>query len=158
MRQVDTGSYISMLRELVQQGQEVSVPISGNSMMPFLIHNRDTVFFRKPDRPLKVGDIVFHQRRNGQYIMHRICRIKKEGIYTVGDAQQVIEGPLQENQIFGLVTAVRRKGKTVTAGNFWWEFFRHVWIRIIPCRHFLMRLYGIRIPQKQGGSHDAAKE
>lgn len=154
MKQVDTQSYISMLRELVEQGHEVSLPIAGNSMLPFLIHNRDAVYFRKPERPLRVGDMVFYQRKNGQYIMHRICRITKDGIYTVGDAQQLIEGPLQETQIFARVTAVLRKGKRIGPGSFWWEFFEHIWIRIIPCRHALMRLYGIRFTPGKGEDHD----
>ena len=74
--------------------------------------------------------------------MHRICKVKEEGYFIVGDAQQVIEGPVQESQIFGLVTKVKRKGKWIGPKDFWWEFFEHVWIRLIPLRHILMRVYG----------------
>lgn len=33
-----------------------------------------------------------------------------------------------------LVTAVRRKGKLLQPGSFWWDFFEKVWIRVIPLR------------------------
>ena len=55
MKIVDTREYVSMLRELTEQGHEVNMIISGSSMTPFLIHQRDVIFFRKPDRKLKKG-------------------------------------------------------------------------------------------------------
>ena len=77
--------------------------------------------------------------------MHRIWKVKPEGLYIVGDAQTVIEGPVAEEQVFAIVTRVQRKGKWIMPGDFWWEFFEHVWIHIIPFRHVMMRLYaGIR--------------
>ena len=66
--------------------------------------------------------------------MHRICRVRPEGFYLVGDAQTEIEGPIRREQIFGRVVSVRRKGRRIGPGNFWWEFFEHVWIRVIPLR------------------------
>lgn len=141
MREVDTQEFVSVLKELVEEGHQVSLLISGSSMAPFLIHHRDTIYFKQPDRELKVGDMVFYQRRNGKYVMHRICRIRPEGFYMIGDAQKEIEGPLQREQIFGLVTAVVRKGKLIRPGDFWWEFFARVWLRIIPLRGLISRLY-----------------
>ena len=80
MKQVDTYEYVYVLKELVEEGREVSMIISGSSMSPFLCHERDRVFFKAPDRPLRVGDMVFFQRRSGQYVLHRICKVK-DGSY-----------------------------------------------------------------------------
>ena len=111
-------------------------------MSPFLGHARDTIYFQKPDRKLRRGDIVFYQRLGGQFVMHRICRVTEDGYYMVGDAQTEIEGPLKREQIFALITKVNRKGKWIGPGNFWWEFFEHVWIRMIPLRPMICRFYG----------------
>lgn len=140
-RVVDTAAYISMLRELTEEGNEVPLLISGNSMSPFLIHDRDTIRFKKPDRPLRVGDMVFFQRDNGRFVMHRIWKRVPAGYMIVGDAQTVPEGPIREDQIFGLVTGVCRKGRWIAAGNFWWGFFAHVWIRILRPRRWIIGLY-----------------
>ena len=142
MRLIDTTEYVSVLRELTEAGQEVCMRISGNSMSPFLIHGRDSICFRKPDRPLKAGDMVFFQRMSGQYVMHRICKVRPEGYYIIGDAQQEIEGPVKQEQIFALIEKVNRKGKWIGPGDFWWEFFAHIWLRVIPLRQILMKLYG----------------
>ena len=47
---MDTGEYLSMLRELTEEGREVGFRITGSSMNPFLVHLRDTAIFKKPDR------------------------------------------------------------------------------------------------------------
>lgn len=141
MKKVDTKEYVSMLRELTESGKEVSMLIAGNSMSPFLIHERDSICFKKPDRKLRRGDMVFYQRTSGQYVMHRIYKVSAEGYYIVGDAQQDIEGPVKREQIFALITRVRRKGKWIAPGDFWWEFFEHVWIRMVPVRRLIIGSY-----------------
>ncbi len=141
MKVVETKPYISALRELTEAGKEVPLLISGNSMAPFLIHERDTIFFRKPERRLKKGDIVFFQRRDGTFVLHRIYRVRPEGFYIVGDAQTAVEGPVMENQIFAVVTKVRRKGKLISYGDFWWDFFAYVWIRMLPLRRPVLKAY-----------------
>lgn len=140
-RMVDTREYLDVLRGLTEEGKEVSLLISGSSMAPFLIHGRDSVYFRKPDRELKKGDIVFFQRESGRYVMHRICRVKKDGYYLVGDGQTEVEGPIRKEQIFGLIYCVKRKGRKIQPGDFWWEFFAHVWLLFRPIRPALTGVY-----------------
>lgn len=141
---VDIYQYLPVLQELTEQGKEVSLLITGNSMSPFLVHERDYIFFKKPDCPLQKGDMVFYRRLTGQYVMHRICRVCPDGTYDmIGDGQCNIEHHIFRKQIFGLVTKVQRKGKLISTGNFWWEFFRHFWLQIIPLRMPLLRVYSL---------------
>ena len=142
-RVVDTNEYVTVLRELAEEGRVVSMLIAGSSMSPFLCHNRDYIYFTKPDRELRRGDMVFYQRDTGQYVMHRVYKRKKDGYYMVGDAQTQIEGPLRGDQIFARIIKVKRKGRIIEPGNFWWEFFEHVWIRIIPLRKVIEKLYSL---------------
>ena len=98
MKTVDTKEYISMLRTLIEEGKQVSMIISGSSMAPFLIHARDHIYLKSPSGELRKGDMVFYQRSNGEYVMHRIYNVKNEEYYLIGDAQTVIEGPIQREQ------------------------------------------------------------
>lgn len=152
MKVVDTREYVDMLRELTEQGKEVSMLVAGSSMTPFLGHQRDHIYFKKPDKPLRRGDMVFYQRATGQYVMHRIWKVKPEGYYIVGDAQTEIEGPVQRKQIFAIITKVQRKGKWIEAGDFWWEFFEKVWIRMVPVRPTAMKIYGVICRLKRNGN------
>ena len=116
MKMMDTRAYVGMLKELVEQGREVRMVISGSSMAPFLIHGRDSIFFRAPERELRRGDIVFYERPGGQFVVHRICRVHADGYDIIGDAQTEIEHHVQRKQIFARVTKVERKENTCT-GN-----------------------------------------
>ena len=149
MKVVDTKAYVSLMRELTEEGKEVCIVITGNSMSPFLVHQRDLICLKKTERKLRKGDMVFYQRQNGQYVMHRIFKVRPDGYYIVGDAQREIEGPISEEQIFGLITKVRRKDRWIGPGDFWWEFLEHVWIRVVPFRRYLSGLYGW-ITKKRG--------
>ena len=141
MRNVDTRQYVSMLRELVHDGKEVSMLITGSSMSPFLLTHKDTICFKSPWRPLRRGDMVFYERLSGQFVMHRIYKVRNEGLYIVGDAQHEIEGPVDPDQVFGLVTKVNRRGKWIGPNDFWWKFYEHIWIRLVSLRPVIFRLY-----------------
>lgn len=143
MRSVDTREYLSAMENLIVQGETVSIPVSGFSMNPFLADKRDAVLVKRPERDLKRGDIVLYKRRNGQYILHRIWRVKREGYFMVGDAQTGIEGPIKHDQIIGLVEKIRRKGKWIDETDFLWKFFEKIWIRILPLRPVLCKGYSV---------------
>ena len=132
-------------RILAEEPEITALPliISGASMTPFLIPGRDTVYLSRLERPVRRGDILLYQRDNGQYVLHRVWRVEKDGTFTiVGDAQKELERGIREDQIIAIVTSVIRKGQRMGPGGFWWEFFEKVWIRMIPVRHLIWRLYG----------------
>lgn len=133
-----------VLRELLSQGRQVPLVITGNSMSPFLVHERDEILISPPDRAWQKGDMAFFQRRDGHYVMHRIVKVNAKGeCFFVGDGQRMIEGPIEQEQIFGKIVSVKRKGKWIGPGNFWWEFFEHVWLNVIFLRPLLCKLYSL---------------
>ena len=153
IKKVDTDLYLGAVKEILKEGREVPLILTGNSMSPFLVHERDKILISRVDRPLKKGDMAFFQRASGQYVMHRIRFVRpgkngKKQYYFIGDAQTVTEGPIEEDQIFGLITAVCRKGKWLRPGNFWWEFFRLVWLHMIPLRRTAIKIYSLVCPGK----------
>ena len=139
--EIYANEYMKAIRELVEEGRRMSLVVSGHSMTPLLVSGRDRIWFEKPKRKMKKGDMVFYNRTDGQFVMHRICKVKPEGFYIVGDAQSEIEGPVLPEQIFAIVTEAERKGKRIGPGDFWWEFFEHVWIHIIPFRTLIKKIY-----------------
>lgn len=129
------------LLSLLEETESVPLVISGSSMTPFLAHGRDTVYLSKVTRPLKRGDMILYRRDSGAYILHRILKAEN-GVYTlVGDAQNWLEPGIREDQVKALVTAVRRKEKLLKPGSFWWVFFEKIWIRMVPLRPRIVKLY-----------------
>lgn len=161
-RTVDNDLYLGMLKDLLAEGKSVSLVISGGSMTPFVVHARDSVFLEpappdvgrtsaaSADRAktsresvkLKRGDVVFYQRDNGMYVLHRIVRIAPDGSYVLcGDAQTILESGVCREQIFARAAAVRRKGKVKKPGSLYWFFFAQIWSRIIPFRRQILHVY-----------------
>lgn len=132
---------MDQLPGLLDDVESVPLVISGSSMTPFLVHGRDMVYLAKVKRPLKRGDMILYRRRGGAYVLHRICRVEGETYTLVGDAQTALEPGICPDQVLALVTAVRRKGKLLRSGSFWWDFFEKVWLRVIPLRPKILAGY-----------------
>ena len=140
LRVEDAQVLMPKLLALLEAVESVPLVISGNSMSPFLVHRRDAVYLSRIRRPLKKGDMILFQRDSGAYVLHRILRAENGAYTLIGDAQNWVE-PVREDQVLAMVTAVRRKDKLLKEGDFWWTFFEKVWIRMIPLRHPIMKLY-----------------
>ena len=109
--------------------------------------------YRRRPRQFHRGDMVFFQRQDGSYVMHRIHHLKEGKLYLVGDNQTEIEGPIDPEQVFGIVRKVIRNGKLLQKGDFWWDFFEKAWIRIVPLRSAAVKavsiVYKLRNRQKR---------
>lgn len=123
--------------------------ISGNSMSPFLIHGRDTVYLSRITRTPRRGDVVLYRRDNGKYILHRIHSVKGDTYTMIGDAQYGLEHGIRREQILAIMTSALRKGRLQRPGTFWWEFFAKVWLCMIPLRRPAMVLYTALKGRKQ---------
>ena len=133
-------------RILAEEPQVEALPliVSGSSMTPFLVPGRDTVYLSRLERPVQRGDILLYQRDSGQYVLHRVWKVEKDGSFTmVGDAQTELEPGIREEQIIAIVTLVIRKEKNIVPGDFWWEFFEKIWIRMVPLRRFVWKAYSL---------------
>ena len=137
---VDTREYVSVLKEMVEQGHEVSMTVAGTSMEPFLVHNRDKIYFKKPDGTIKKGDMVFYRRETGAYVMHRVIKVKKQQYYMAGDHQTFLEGPIKKKQIFAKIVSVERDGEWLTENDKLWKFYAVWWRRLFWIRKVVGKL------------------
>ena len=98
-------------RELLKDDSIEALPllISGNSMAPFLIHQRDTVYLSRLQKPLKKGDVVLYLRDNGSYVLHRIVQINNDQYSMIGDGQFHIEKGIRHD--LNLVHFLKMKQK-----------------------------------------------
>ena len=131
---------IPPLLALLDETPAVPLVISGNSMSPFLVHGRDTVYLSKLTQPPRRGDMILYRRDNGAYVLHRVYEAGST-CTMVGDAQTLLERGIRPDQLLARVSAVCRKGKHLEKGSFWWDFFEKVWIRSLSLRPVLVAAY-----------------
>lgn len=132
--------------ELRRHGQIVYTNV-GDSMMPLLRQNRDLMVIEKrPEGRCKKYDAVLYKRPNGQYVMHRILKVRSQDYVLCGDNRWWREFGVQDDWILGVLKAVVRDGKEIPVTDrkyqryvhLWCDFF---WIRaaILRTRHWLRR-------------------
>ena len=117
-----------------EQGQLVYTNV-GDSMYP-LIKPRDLLVIKKVTAPLKKNDIPLYKRDSGQYVLHRIVKIKNGEDYICGDNLAFIERGITDRHIIGVLTDIVREGRTIPVNSP--EFKSYV--KLLPLRRFIIRI------------------
>lgn len=108
---------LPILLKLLEEGQVIKIAPHGNSMFPFFLGDRDYLYISSRRQGLKRGDIALYRRVDGTYVVHRVHHVEHDentvGYYMLGDHQIWIEGPLAENQIYGVVEYFERRGRRI---------------------------------------------
>lgn len=97
----------------LEVSEEIAVLTAGRSMQPMLRQHRDVVIVKRVDRELKKGDVVLYPGKDGQYIFHRIIRIKKDGFIIRGDNNYFTERHIKRKDIVGILKEFYRDGKYI---------------------------------------------
>ena len=117
-----------------EQGQLVYTNV-GDSMYP-LIKPRDLLVIKKVTAPLKKNDIPLYKRDSGQYVLHRIVKIKNGEYYICGDNRAFIERGITDRHIIGVLTDMVREGRTIPVNSP--EFKSYV--KLLPLRRSIIRI------------------
>lgn len=143
MTVLDTNKYLDAVCRMIREGHEyVPVPIKGTSMRPFL-RNADFAYLIPLPRKLKRGDMVLYQRRNDQYVLHRIYKVLKNGNYLLLGDSQLEPEPVEHSQLRAKVAFVRCGGQECRPGSFRWWFFAVPWLRLAPWRPQIAKLLAL---------------
>ena len=73
---------------LVREGVSVTLPVNGNSMLPFIIGGKESVILQGPGL-IDVGDVVLAWVEGNRYVVHRIIRIDGNRVTLMGDGNLV---------------------------------------------------------------------
>jgi len=133
VKSVKSADLFPVVSELLQNNQKVRITVTGNSMMPFLRENRDSVELSAAGiNDLRFGQIALIRRNDGIYILHRVILKVKGSFYLAGDAQCRVEGPLMPDQLIAVVTNIWRKDKQISASNILWKILSFLWWIRLP--------------------------
>ena len=123
---------------ILAEGLPCRLVVTGNSMLPFLRHQLDTVILAPLSGPVRRGDILFYLRAPHLPILHRVCKIRPDGILLLcGDAQVGLE-PVPPDRILARVTAIDRNGKQVDCSSLTFRLTGLLWILLRPVRPYIL--------------------
>ncbi len=120
---------IDVIEEILASGGEFQMFPKGTSMLPLIVQNRDTVVLKRGfDVPAKKHDIAFYRRKNGQFVLHRVMKICKDGTYIMcGDNQIILEKGIESSQIIGYVSGINRNGKNLRLNGGLYKAYVFFW-------------------------------
>lgn len=95
-----------------KNGYHIST-IVGDSMMPMLRNRRDMVKIVPADRILKKHDLPLYRRPTGEYVLHRIIKVKKDHYIICGDNRVFVE-KVPFDWIIGVTESFFRDDKEIS--------------------------------------------
>ena len=111
----------------------------GDSMLPLIRQGKDLVLIsEKPEGRLKKYDVPLYKRDNGQYVLHRILKVRENDYVLCGDNRWQKETGISDRQIIGVLTAVIRNGKKLPTTDFRYRLYMHLWCDLFFVRAFLL--------------------
>ncbi|MBQ4510186.1 MAG: S24/S26 family peptidase [Clostridia bacterium] len=130
---------------VISSGGEFRLFHKGTSMMPLLRQGKDSVVLVAPN-DIKKNDILLFKRANGQFVMHRAIKIKKNEYIMCGDNQYEHERGIKKENILAKVKGIYRGDVYFETDNT--EYQKYV-KRKLPVRRAKIRfLYFIGINKR----------
>ena len=131
---VDIEDVIPLIEEQLSHNGQVTFTPRGNSMLPMLRNNKDTVTLKSPILPLKKYDIAFYKRDSGQYVLHRVVKVNTNGYAMRGDNQLINEEGIEDRQIIAVLKSFTRKGKKYNLKDKGYVLYTKIWINTVVIR------------------------
>jgi len=137
---VPNAELIPLLTEAVLcRGARARLTVTGSSMWPIVRHGDVVEISAVGDRPVAMDDLLLARRDNGDYVLHRVVQVSSDGgIYLLGDAQTLREGPLRREQCIAVVVAAWRGDHPLPLTHPLIRLTVRLWRWLTPCRPVLL--------------------
>jgi len=138
---------LPLITEVTAAGGEFRLHPRGTSMRPMLREGKDSVALVRPDAPRK-REIYLYRRASGQFVLHRLMRVEKDGTLTFcGDNQLLLEHGITSDVLIARVEAYYRGQKRISMRALrqrlyaaLYCFWPYRWLRYLP-RRVIQKLF-----------------
>ena len=137
---MNDNGFIEEALRLVQKGVTVTFPVTGQSMLPFIIGGKESVILHRPGL-IDVGDVVLAWVDGNRYVVHRIIRIDGDRITLMGDGNLTTEHCALSDIKARVTHVVSADNKKRDLYNRWRMLGAKVWYWLRPIRRYLLAIY-----------------
>ena len=142
---IDNDTFFADVLRLLDQGKQVTIPVKGLSMLPFIRGGKDLVVLEKAGEVLEADDIVlFHvgPGEGGRYVMHRILSIDGDAVDIQGDGVPDAHEHVRRNQVIAKAVEILRGGnRRVDPYSPGQRRLVHFWQWLRPVRRYILFIY-----------------
>ena len=76
---------MTSFEEIINRDGKLIYTNKGDSMMPLIKEGRDLIIIEKTQGRLKKYDVPLYKRDSGQYVLHRILKVREDDYVICGD-------------------------------------------------------------------------
>jgi hypothetical protein len=133
---------LSQVGEMVKAGATVTLQVKGNSMLPFIVNERDSVVLAPIDSELKPLDMVLALIDGDIYALHRVVKLSGHDVWTCGDGNRPTA--LEHctiDRVAGRAVSIIRNGRTIDCHSKSEMRRVRLWHALSPVRRYLLAAY-----------------
>jgi len=134
-RTVPNDILIPEVAALVAEGRDVELMTKGNSMLPFIFGDRDSVLLRKAEE-VKVNDVVLARIAGDRFVLHRVIARDGKKLTLMGDGNiRGTERCRVEDVLATAVNVIKPSGREVPIRP------RRLWQALLPFRRIILGVF-----------------
>ena len=130
----------STFEEEIRRNGKIIYTNVGDSMMPFIKQGRDVLVISRAEGRLKRYDVPLYKRDSGQYVLHRILKVRENDYVICGDNRCSREYGITDRHIIGVLTGIIRDGREIPVTDRKYRIYVHLWCDFFPVRAFIIRI------------------
>ena len=130
---------MTTFEETIEKNGKLLYTNVGDSMMPLIRQDRDILMIEKPDGRLHKYDVPLYRRDSGQYVLHRILKVRENDYVLCGDNRYSREYSISDRHIIGVLTAVVRNGREIPITDWKYRLYVHLWCDFFPVRALILK-------------------
>ncbi|MBQ7635379.1 MAG: S24/S26 family peptidase [Bacteroidaceae bacterium] len=135
--------FVPQVRAFLEEGQPfVTFRVRGNSMRPFLEHERDCVALVLPGE-IQRGDVVLAEVSPKHYVLHRVIIRHEDDLVLKGDGNSKGIETCRVSDVVATAVGFYRKGrrKADLVTGLKWRTYSRLWMWLAPVRRYLLALH-----------------
>lgn len=130
---------MSSFEEILARDGRLVYTNVGDSMEPLIRQGRDLLVIERRRGRLRKYDVPLYRRDSGQYVLHRVLRVREDDYVLCGDNRWSREYGVTDRHILGVLTAVIRDGKELPVTDRRYRLYVHLWCDLFPLRAFILK-------------------
>lgn len=134
---------VPIIKEALESGNDFKLLVTGDSMTPFIINNRDSVLLTAVSNiGIKKGVIVLSRRDNGNYVLHRVIKKLPDNRFLINGDFQLWTESIRNDQVIACVKKIFRKNRIIHYDDKIYILLSRIWIILRPLRPYIFKLLG----------------
>ncbi len=129
--------------DIIERNGRLIYTCIGDSMRPLIRQDKDLLIIEKTYGRLKKYAVPLYKRDNGQYVLHRILKVRNDDYVICGDNRYRKEYGITDQHIIGVLAAVVRDGEEISITDWRYLLYVHLWCDFFPIRAFILKVKSI---------------